>query len=135
MTATIDAEPQIIKTDTRGRVQTSPERREQLLAEFERSGLSAPKFAALVGIKYPTFAAWAARRRRQQPAGNPAPPGAAPPHPMQWLEAVVTQAAAPGSAPASPLTLHLPGGARLTLTEPHHVGLAVALLRALDKPC
>ena len=42
----------------------SPARAEALLDEFERSGLSGPKFAALVGIKYQTFAAWSARRRK-----------------------------------------------------------------------
>lgn len=135
MTSTIAAEPQIIKADTRGRVQTPPDRREQLLAEFERSGLSGAKFAALVGIKYSTFAAWAMRRRRQRQATDPTPPGKAPPHPIQWLEAVVAQPPAPGTSNSSPLLVHLPGGARLALTDPQHVALAVALLRALEKPC
>ncbi len=56
----------VLKTDAKGRVQTPSERREKLLDEFERSGLSGAKFAALVGIKYQTFAAWAAQRRKQR---------------------------------------------------------------------
>jgi len=135
MTSILAGDPQVIKADARGRVQTSPERREQLLAEFERSGLSGAKFAALVGMKYPTFAAWAQRRRQQRQAAGDSPPATTAPQPLQWLEAVVEQAQQAGAVPASPLTLHLPGGARLTITDPHHVGLVVALLRALEKPC
>jgi hypothetical protein len=41
----------ILKTDVLGRVKTAPARREQLLDEFERSGLSGQKFAALAGVK------------------------------------------------------------------------------------
>lgn len=35
-----------------GRVRTPPERREQILEEFERSGMSGSAFAALIGVKY-----------------------------------------------------------------------------------
>ena len=49
----------ILKTDMLGRVKMPLARREQLLDEFERSGLSGQKFAAVVGVKYPTFATWA----------------------------------------------------------------------------
>jgi hypothetical protein len=52
----------VLKQDTRVRVPAP--RREALLDEFERSGVSGAKFARLVGIKYPTFAGWVHRRRR-----------------------------------------------------------------------
>jgi DNA-binding transcriptional regulator YiaG len=58
----------ILKTDVLGRVKTPAARREQLLEEFERSGMSGQKFAELVGIKYQTFATWAQKRRRQRGA-------------------------------------------------------------------
>ena len=58
------ADEAILKTDVLGRVKTPKERREQLLDEFEKSGLTGQKFAALVGIKYQTFATWAQKRRR-----------------------------------------------------------------------
>jgi hypothetical protein len=45
----------ILRTDAQGRVHTPAARRESLLDEFERSGLSGAKFAALAGIKYQTF--------------------------------------------------------------------------------
>ena len=50
------AMPRPIKADQARPQQTPADRREQLLEEFERSGLSGSKFAQLVGIKYQTFA-------------------------------------------------------------------------------
>ena len=60
----------ILKSDTRGRVRTPLERRVALLAEYDRSGLSAAKFAALVGVRYPTFATWVQQRRKAQGGGK-----------------------------------------------------------------
>jgi hypothetical protein len=54
----------VIKTDVLGRVKAPAERREQLLDEFERSGLSGCKYAELIGVKYSTFGTWAQKRRR-----------------------------------------------------------------------
>jgi len=62
MTSTDDGT--ILKTDDRGRVRTPVDRREALLDEFERSGVSGMKFAQLAGIKYATFANWIQKRRR-----------------------------------------------------------------------
>ena len=56
----------ILKRDVLGRVRSDVRRREALLDEFERSGLSGPKFAALAGLCYQTFAAWLHKRRRQR---------------------------------------------------------------------
>ena len=53
------AEEPILKTDVIGRLRTPLARREQLLDEFEKSGLSGQEFAELAGIKYSTFATWA----------------------------------------------------------------------------
>jgi hypothetical protein len=66
MTEMIKADEAVLKTDGLGRVQTLAARREQLLDEFERSGLSGKKLAALVGIEYPTLATWASKRRRER---------------------------------------------------------------------
>ena len=53
---TTPGEEVVLKQDVLGRVKTPQARREQLLDEFERSGLPGLKFAELAGIKYPTFA-------------------------------------------------------------------------------
>jgi hypothetical protein len=121
----------ILKTDTKGRVQTPKARRESLLDEFERSGLSGAKFAGLAGIRYQTFAGWAARRRKRAGAKAPVRPA----DQMRWLEAVVEQAQTPNAAGAGSLRLHLPGGAWIELAEVKQAPLAAALLRSLELPC
>ena len=115
--------PQVTVTvDTRGRVRTSREQRRVILAEFERSGLSAAEFARRTGLKYSTFALWVQhRRRRKRPARR---------SPLRLLEAVLSPA-----TPATALTVLLPGGARLELRQVGQVALAAALVHALEKSC
>ncbi len=74
----MDGKPKLLKQDVQGRVRTPVERREQLLEEFGRSGLSGPKFAELVGVKYQTFAGWMHERRKKRPAVAAMPASAAP---------------------------------------------------------
>ena len=131
----ISAGETILKTDIKGRVQTPPERRESLLDEFERSGLSGTKFAELTGMKYQTFAAWAARRRKQR--GVVQGPVKAT-HPVRWLEAVVSDAKSPTSRLMAPVKLRLPTGAWIEVAELSQVSLAAALAQALEEapaPC
>lgn len=122
----------ILKVDARGRVQTPPERREQLLDEFEKSGLSGAKFAALAGIKYQTFAAWATRRRQQRGLPSPAPSKKT--DSVRWLEAVVSEAATGPTKALAPVKVDLNAGAWVEFSQPHQVSLVVALIRALNKP-
>jgi hypothetical protein len=82
----------IIKTDVLGRIKTPAARREQLIDEFERSGLSGCKFAELAGLKYQTFATWVQKRWRKNgtyaklPAKRNQRADSVP-----WLEAVVQE--------------------------------------------
>jgi hypothetical protein len=46
----------ILKSDASGRVFVPVERQVEFVREFERSGLSGPRFAAMAGLKYQTFA-------------------------------------------------------------------------------
>lgn len=94
--------------------------------EFECSGLSATKFAALAGIKYQTFAAWAARRRKSAEARSPAAPADS----MRWLEAVVDRA-----KPSAALILQMPGGVRVEVADEKQAVLAAMLVRALAHSC
>ncbi len=131
MTTLTETGETILKTDARGRVQTPPERREKLLEEFARSGLSGAKFAALAGIKYQTFAAWVAQRRKQVGLTQASPKGASA---VRWLEAVVQEARGPAPALTTPLKVRLSTGAWIELTDDNQVSLAASLVRALDKP-
>ena len=127
MTDTNDTVGPILKTDTQGRVRTSAERRESLLAEFERSGLSGKKFSELSGVKYQTFATWLQKRRRAgQPSVKPA-------HTVRWLEAVVERAHTPGGKSPLVLVVKLPGAASLEVSDLKQVPLAAALLRSLER--
>jgi transposase-like protein len=111
-----------VTVDTKGRVRASKEQRRIILAEFERSGLSAAQFARQSGLKYSTFAGWLQRSRRRSRPG--------PKSKVRLLEAVV------GPAALNPaLVVQLPGGARLEIRGTSQVALAAALVQALEKLC
>jgi transposase-like protein len=130
------SEPVLLKTDVLGRVKRTREQRERILDEFERSGVSGCKFAALVGVKYQTFATWLQQRKRQPRASPKSKRAAKTPAQLKWFEAVAQNTAAPQScANAESLLVQLPGGARAELTSSHQVALLAALVRALGKLC
>jgi hypothetical protein len=127
MTDMIKADEVVLKTDGRGRVQTPAARREQILDEFERSGLSGKKFAALVGIKYPTLATWSSKRRRERSMTAAAGGSKG----LRLLEAVVEERCGGNK----PLVVELPGGARMEIKDSQQAALAGALVRTLAGPC
>jgi hypothetical protein len=111
---------QVLKVDLAGRVWTPRGRREEVLDEFERSGMPAAKFAAFIGVKYPTLASWVQKRRREREAGAAAGQPAA----LRWVEAAV-------ETHKSGLRVELPGGARIEIADEAQAKLAAVLLRAL----
>ena|SRR5690606_13622664 len=121
---------EILKTDQRGRVRTSPERRKQLLEEFDRSGLSAPKFAALTGLKYQTLAGWLSRRKQQPVSTSSSVSTPARQASVQWFETVVE---AGSRAVNSPLVVRLPSGAALEVATAAQAALAGTLVRAWER--
>ena len=78
MTDLTGNEGEVLKVDCLGRVRTPPERREALLAEFEKSekseksgmsgmsGMSGKAFAEHYGINYQTFYWWHRQQRRRK---------------------------------------------------------------------
>ena len=126
---------QILKTDTLGRVRTPRERREALLEEFEQSGMSGTKFAEFIGVKYQTFASWRQERRRRVARATQASPGESAPagSALRWVEALLEGPSACGRQSAAALQVHLPGGARLEVSDRAQAALAAELLRALAK--
>jgi hypothetical protein len=118
----------VMTTDARGRVRVSVERREALLDEFERSGLSGVKFAKLVGVKYATFALWAQKRRRAR--GQQSANGA---QSMSFAEAVVDRGAGV-TVCGGGLSIELPGGARMLVQSPVQLQMAAELLRMMAAP-
>lgn len=127
MTSTALLEDQVLKADVLGRVRTPPERREALLDEFEKSGMSGAKFAQFIGIKYSTWASWVQKRGRQRKARGASGERV----PMRFVEAMVpTEKTAPSTDCRSTLRLHFPGGAHLAIADRPQALLAAELLRA-----
>lgn len=138
MTSTTGLEDGILKKDVMGRVKTPRERRAALLAEFDRSGMSGQKFAAWAGIKYPTWASWVQKRRKE--TGQASPPKGRPKRksPVRWLEAVVAKnGPVAESAPAGTagIIVQGPGGVRIEVNDAKQVSLAVQLLREWKRGC
>ena len=134
--STDGATAEVLKQDTRGRVRTPVERRESLLDEFERSGVSGAEFARLAGIKYATFMAWRhQRKRRAHAAGGTGEDvrTAAPvtrSQPVRLFEAFA-EVAGSGSH-RSALQIDFGGGARMQIDSLRQVPLAAELLRLLQ---
>jgi hypothetical protein len=116
-----------VTMDTHGRVRTSKEQRRTLLAEFERSGLSAAGFAKRTGLKYSTLAGWLQRYRRTKPTGRA--------QPLHLLEAVVATGPTTGDSSSCVVRVSLSGGAWLEVADEKQAVLAAMVVRALAKPC
>lgn len=94
MTSTIATIDGLLKQDRLGRVRTSAWRRAELLAEFERTSMSAAEFAGHVGVKYTTFVTWLTKAKKN---GKPEPAAmlaaedvpSTEPAPVRWVEACV----------------------------------------------
>ena len=136
MTSTTGVVDGLIKHDTRGRLRTTRERREALLAEYDRSAMTGRKFAKWAGIKYSTFANWL-QARRKLGCRELAAPVAEPTTGTRWLEAVVdgSPQKEPAKVKSAKLIVHGPGGVRLELSDEKQVPWAARLLRELtEKP-
>ena len=127
----------VLKRDARGRVHSTAEHREAVLAEFERSGLSGPHFAQMAGIPYQTFSSWRKRQRKPlEPDGDPsvASRRRVGPVALRFAEAVVTHPST-DAATCAPVLVRLAGGACLEITGAAQVPLAVQLIQALARSC
>ena len=123
---------QILSQDAQGRVLVGRERRDALLEEYDRSGMSGVRFAKYVGIKYTTLAYWLKRRRRlgereklKAVAGKE--PGRSN---GAWIEAVVENASGP-RVPAGALRIYFAGGAYCQISSAGEAALAAELLGRL----
>lgn len=96
----------LLPTDSRGRIKLPKERREALLEEFERSGMSGQEFAKWAGVKYPTFAYWRQQRRKKLGIGQEKPLL------VNLVEAVMEEPQSKEAVGVS-LMIHVPGGLRV----------------------
>jgi hypothetical protein len=136
MLKTLNAEGQNFKVDRLGRVKISQERRDALLVEFDRSGMSGQQFAKSVGVKYSTWASWVQKRRQakgliveEKPA--PEPVAVVAKQSMRWLEAQLD----PTPAPSLALVVHGPNGIRFEIQDETQARLAGVVLKQLQGLC
>ena len=134
MTSATEEPGEILSRDAQGRVLVSRERRESLLEEYDRSGMSGAKFARYVGIKYSTLAYWLQSRRRHRErekslmkAGADTEAGK---NNGAWIEAVVENGSAP-RVPIGGLRIYFAGGAYCQISSATEAALAAELLGRL----
>jgi transposase-like protein len=101
---------------------TSLMRRRELLAEYERSGLSIADFVRKHGIRYPTFYAWLAQ--------SEAKPRSAIKPKVCFAEVEVEP-----TGSSEPIVIELGQHARMRLSCAQQVGLAARLLKELEAAC
>ena len=122
----------VLKRDERGRVRTPRERRAMLVGEFQRSGLSASKFAQLVGVHYNTLWNWlqerglTAKRGKKRTAPKP-----------RLVEVCMDRKEGSSQSPQAAVRISLPGGATIEIEDRGQVNLVADLLKALaqSSPC
>ena len=112
----------IVKSDRVGRTRYTAEYKSEVVAAFESSSLSGPAFARQCGIKYPTFAAWAAKGRGPDRSQNSAPPAS---------PFIIAEIGGGNSAGSEALEVRLPGGATVLADTPRQLALLAELLKAL----
>lgn len=132
MTIGTEETGQILSRDAQGRVLIWRERRELLLEEYDRSGMSGVKFAEYIGIKYSTFAYWVQNRRKHRQkalakAGENAICGKGN---GTWVEAVVENASAPRVQGVS-LRICFGAGAYCQISNSAQAALAAELVGRL----
>lgn len=128
----------ILKRDAVGRVSYSPEQREAILDEFERSGLKGVAFGRMTGRQYQTFAAWIQRRRHERgdyrmkspPAGG-AVMRQEPERTARLMEVVMAKAEPAGAEDAAALKVELPCGTCLAVANERQAVLAARVIQAL----
>lgn len=113
----------VLKCDRLGRVQTPKEQRHAILEEFDRSGMTGRAFARHYGLKYQTFAAWLAKRRRR---GHTSLPDR-----VNLVEAVMEGSLERPLSSSAGVRVELPGGASLEMANEAQAGLVACLIRNL----
>jgi hypothetical protein len=134
MTFAAEEAGEILSQDARGRVLVSRERRELLLEQYDRSGMSGVKFAEYIGIKYSTLAYWLQSRRRKREreklllkAGVESGPSKSN---GAWIEAVVENGSQP-RLQVGALRIYFAGGAYCQISSRAEAAWAAELLGQL----
>ena len=123
----------VVKQDARGRVRHSKERREALLCEFDRSGMSGASFARLSGIRYTTFAGWIKSRKRKVERERLAVGTGKVRSPIRLLEAMVEPGTHHPGEEVKGLRIELPGGSGMRIESPVQMQMAAELVALITE--
>ena len=129
-TASLLSAGEILNQDSLGRVRTPLAKRQEILAAFDGAGMSAARFAAMVGINYSTFCSWVQERNQKQGKDSVLTGAAAKPK-VQWIEAEIACGAEQRCAGNGMEIEFLGGGARLRVRDERDAELAAVVLRAM----
>lgn len=121
----MEAGSEILKVDEVGRVRTPSKKREAMLAEYERSGMTGAQFARFVGVRYSTLMYWLQKRRKQ--AGQSEEGANSRKDHPRWLEARVEG----DLSPSEELVVEMAGGVRMLVSNRTQAALAGEVLRAI----
>ena len=120
---------QVLKVDEAGRVQTPREKRGEIVAAFESSGMTGRQFATYCGVRYSTLMCWVKRyRKKKRATGTEVVLG------KRWVEAVVERKVPREEAV---LDVEIGTGVRLRVSSLRQAELAGEILRAMGVagPC
>lgn len=87
-TASFLSAGEILNQDSLGRARRPLAKWQEILAAFDGSGMSAARFAAMVGMNYSTFCSWLQERNQKQ-GKDAALTGEAPKPQVKWIEAEI----------------------------------------------
>jgi transposase-like protein len=126
MTKITREEVQIIPLDARGRKRYTREHRALVMAEYERSGMSAMRFAKWCGINYSTLMNWIEAKREQEEPRKTGVAGGK--EKVEWVEAVVEGGK---NLRGERLIVQGPLGIRMEVGDENQARLAVEIFRQL----
>lgn len=124
MASTQETSTSIIKSDRGGRTRYSQAYKDEVVAAYHQSNMSAAAFAQHCGVKYPTFASWVTKARQ---ASTGSGSKSAPADDQRFILAEI------GARHAdAPLKVELPGGVIVHVSSSDQLGLLADLLKALS---
>ncbi|WP_411826082.1 IS66 family insertion sequence element accessory protein TnpA [Luteolibacter sp. AS25] len=123
MASTQETFTSIIKSDRAGRTRYSKAYKDEVVAAYHQSNMSAAAFAQHCGVKYPTFASWVAKARQYSASSD----GKA----DEGIGQRFILAEIGGSLADAPLKVELPGGVIVHVSSSDQLGLLTDLLNAI----
>ena len=122
MASTQETSTSIIKSDRVGRTRYTQAYKDEVVAAYRQSNMSAAAFAEHCGVKYPTFASWVAKAKQPGVGHDDTGDDGT----QRFLLAEIG-----GPEPGTALKLELPGGLIAHVSSISQLGLLAELIKAI----